>query len=732
MLAVACHAVAVEMTDSTVVDSAVTNIAMTDSVVTDTTANRSAAVDSTKIGAEPATKVVKDDGASQFNNFDAIKYILDSRYRNMGDDFSKRWDDHLFLEVGVGMERMLPPASDYEFAAMTTAHLGVGKQFNRNHSARFIFNGAYTNMLEKDVLFYRLGAKIDHLFSLSSYMSGYNPARLLDVSTVLGVGYNYSKLSRYGKKGGAMEAHAGLQLRFFTGPQGYLNLEPYIGVAQDGYDLSERENWRKYDVFYGANVNFVYYLNNNLSRRARKRYINRIKDRSIFENMPDSVKKTFVFSDTTQLLYSYKNDAIINDTTLYSWQTPWFVEASTGPSWMDSPRLGMTETMGYNFSVAGGKWFSPLLGVRLAASVSSVKWREGKIPYSPSPLRPEYKFSYNTIMYGGSIEAMLNPMGLFKRFSWDDPFGANIFVGAGLGWVIKDDNEKLSCRVLTYTAGLQAWAKVSDGLRLFVEPRFTHSTYRIPYNNVDWDVEFADNYLHLNVGLSMLLRDSKFVKTPSESMSDGLRRFEVGLGGGMPLIAGKKSYEGDNAMKWNASAYGLFRFNGISGVRLGFEFMQLSTNSMESYTDYNLDYPNNDYIPVDKEGLWNRKYNIGLFSASYVLDLKNVIYGANNWSRFGVDFFVGPSLSVIFANNNELFSGERHQENHVYVINKEKETKMGFGVHAGVNLKFSITKRLGVFASPTIYCFKDLGLPEQMKRKVMVFETLNFGVNYKF
>ena len=62
----------------------------------------------------------------------------------------------------------------------------------------------------------------------------------------------------------SLEGHMGLQLRFFTGPQGYANIEPYVGLATDKMDLSQNQNWRKIDVFYGVNFNYVYYIHNNL------------------------------------------------------------------------------------------------------------------------------------------------------------------------------------------------------------------------------------------------------------------------------------------------------------------------------------------------------------------------------------------------------------------------------------------------------------------------------------
>ena len=106
--------------------------------------------------------------AAKNGDFNAMNYILDKRWRAWGEEFTKRWDDHLFVEVGGGLEQMVPPAKDYHFNAITSAHLAVGKQFDRYHTARLTFNGGWGYQQETDRVFTKMGVKLDHLFSLSS------------------------------------------------------------------------------------------------------------------------------------------------------------------------------------------------------------------------------------------------------------------------------------------------------------------------------------------------------------------------------------------------------------------------------------------------------------------------------------------------------------------------------------------------------------------------------------
>ncbi|MCF0192474.1 MAG: hypothetical protein HUK05_03465, partial [Prevotella sp.] len=48
-------------------------------------------------------------------NFNYLDHVLGGRYMASGDEFTKRWDDHLFIEVGAGMEQLVAPTEHYGF-----------------------------------------------------------------------------------------------------------------------------------------------------------------------------------------------------------------------------------------------------------------------------------------------------------------------------------------------------------------------------------------------------------------------------------------------------------------------------------------------------------------------------------------------------------------------------------------------------------------------------------------
>lgn len=643
---------------------------------------------------------------------DAMQYKMEHRHLYYGDSIRRQWYDHVFIEGGAGLEQMVPAGDNYNFNTLTTAHIGVGKQLTRLHSARLTLNGAFGYQKDKDIFFYKYGAKLDHLFSLSSYFNGYDPARLLDISTVLGVGAQYAKLGRGGRSGSAYEAHLGLQLRFFTGPQGYINIEPYYGIASDAMDLSEYRNWRRVDMFYGANINFIYYLDNNLSRRARNMFISNSKSKS-------------------------DRNYLTADSMLQSWRQPWFFEASNGLTFVSSAGLPFAETMGHEVTVAAGKWLSPVIGLRLSASTATGTWLKTTIAEEPSPYHPEYHRYYHSLYFGARAEAMINPFGFNKNYDWDSRFGLYVVAGGGIGRMAKYQNGRhLACHTESYSAGLHLWTSLTPGLQLFVEPRYTYYSYKMPYSNVSWNKRFSDDSYTLNMGLTVLTRGRRFRQKVdvAEQAAAAESRITVGVGGGMNLMQTKGGYDaGTSSMAYNGLAYGEYRVNDIFSARLAFEFASFAATGMTNFIDYNMANVADGYTPVSRRGLWDHRYFLGFVSASYMANLTTLCDGYRPGRRwFELSVFAGPTCNIVFGENASLSKDERLLAGHEVRQAEPVETGVSFGLHGGVKLVANVTPRLGVVFTPTLYLLTNDRLPGVEAFKLRYLETLNLGVQYKF
>ena len=184
------------------------------------------------------------------NQYNAINDLMEGRYLPQGESFRKRskWMRDLYLQVGVGAEKITPPSNEFEISTMPMVQLGAGKALNRLSSVRGMLHAAWGYQRDRDYSLHKFGLKAEYLYDLSSYFAGFNPTRLLNVSAILGVGGQYSKMEK--ESGVSGEMHLGAQAKFFTGPNAYITLEPYVGFGTDQMDVSGKNNWRGVDIFY--------------------------------------------------------------------------------------------------------------------------------------------------------------------------------------------------------------------------------------------------------------------------------------------------------------------------------------------------------------------------------------------------------------------------------------------------------------------------------------------------
>lgn len=637
----------------------------------------------------------------------AMRYVLDKRYRAEGDSMDRHWYDNLFLQVGAGVEQMMPPANNYHFNALTTSHIGVGLQLNRLNTVRLQFHVGMGYQQEFDHRMTRYGVKVEHLFDLSSYFGGYQPTRLVSVSTVIGVGGQFAGLNNYlvrpQKQNRAFEGHGGLQVRFYTGPHGYFNIEPYVGVATNNYDLGGfTQNWRKVDFFYGVNANYVYYFTNHLTRAARQREIRKVNGSDEFRING-------------------------NDTLLQSWQSPWFTEFSKGIHVMDVPELGLMETLGSSSTISVGKWFSPVIGLRASAIMRSGVWRKEQ--------SDQYVVRMNTQYLSGGLEAMVNPFGLSKNFQWDGKAGANLLAGMELGFLMKKQTgHSLRCWSEAYTVGTHLWLRLADGLQVFLEPRFIHNVYRIPYSNVDWGHRFTENSYGLNIGLTTTQIAPKYRKSRDTETEEGKRDYHmtVGVGGGFCFMPRISTLDTGQGLPLNVNGHATYHFDYMSGVRLGLDYMLLPAVSQSSFYDYNMEVPDMGYAPVARQGLWSHTYYLGQASLAYHANLTNACAGYRRDRLFNMEAYLGCGVAFLFGENSALDKSEQLREGHEVRLANEVKSSAYFSVVGGVTLSARLSPCLSLALTPQISYIPKLNMPAIQQSKLKVVENINVGVQYNF
>ena len=649
------------------------------------------------------------DSARLKGQVDYKRYIMDRRYQGEHEDNARHWYDNMFLFTGAGVEQIVPMSDNHHFNPITTVQLGAGVQLGKYHSLRAQLFCGMGYQQKYDRVYSRYGGRAEHLFDLSSYFEGYKPARLLGVSTLLGIGGQYARMNNmHNRYGTTAEFHAGLQFHFYTGPQGYLALEPYFGIASDQLDLSLQQNWRRFDTFYGANINYIYYFTNHLSRAARIRQI---------EMARKGGHPEFVVFDERQ------------DSILKSWQTPWLFEFAFGPNFNQNDELSLMKTMGGSVSISVGKWFSPVIGIRGTLSSNSSTWHDETVSIEEVKYVKHRHMRYTS----GGVEAMLNPFGLSKHFSWDAPYGAYFVGGGEFGWLIKDeDGGSLHCRSEAYTVGLHLWTKLSEGVQFFLEPRFKHNVYKIPYSNAQWNHRFSDNSYSLRIGLTAQTVSMTSRKSEIKETDDNHPILTVGLGGGTSYLQPLYTLDAKNSMPYNIHGYATYHFNQTNGARLGLEFLTLTSNDKVDFTDYNMSVPEMGYAPITRSGLWDHNYHLGMASLAYALNFTNMIGGYKPHRLFNVEAFIGPGVAFVFGETGQLDESVSLAMGHEARIDDKMESKAYFALNGGATLSARLSDRLSLALTHQLYWAPELGFPAISQSRPRFIETFNLGVQCNF
>jgi len=728
--------------------------------------------------------------------FNASNYILEKRVRDYGDtvgvNFKKLW----YVQIGLGASQIPPAKSTYKMNLLTQGQLGIGKLLNGYNSVRLSVDGGIGYFNNSNDLYLRIGGQLDYLFSFTNYIYGYKPTRTLDVSAVLGAGFHHNMYEGgySGTSSNTPEAHAGLQFKFFTGPQGYFALEPYAGIGHKNMDLSGNGYWRQYDLFYGVNASFIYFLSNNMTPNEMAMY---------------HLKKTFKeFTHEDSVKYELLKN--------YHERAPWFIQTSAGAVGATGLKdVKFLRSVGHTETFAIGKWISSRFGLR-ASFVSRQITRQRdmfKLQHSSFYGQFSWESPYvrdnHSVYQGFNVEAMINLGGFKENYNWDAPFGATLLFGLGAGTMTNyytddecfkvnrtADRNAASVQGITryifeynptqkvnsfsaeqYTAGFHLWAKLTQDLQLFLEPRWSYYMYKKAGSDIDLE---KDQEFSLQLGFTMNLR-TKLHREHYDYQFEYDKKLYLGLGGGLNFEYTKGDYEWRNNMyNFNGVAFVGYRFNKFHGLRFSVEMASFTQNSIEKSILWNLSSRQLDFALRDESGnlteegakyynidmykqvsyeQWTRCYLTAIPSLSYTLNLTNLLSGYKPGRRTNLDLVLGPSFGFLIGEQHMFYGlyepyvyalgvmnkknmGTIPSEITRYVIyptiapeSQSKFTKLGIGGHIGLNLTVKLYKNWGMFASPMFYIFGSdfkFNSSDEFMHSNRVIMTGNIGATYTF
>ena len=618
-------------------------------------------------------------GAARQKNFNALRFVLDSRHRFKGDRYvhGDFWNN-TFIDMGGGVGGFYHNTNAASFTPTLSLRLGVGKVISPMVSFRLGFEKAWAYSHASTTVYNTnqynsYGGYVDFLYNFSNYLLGYRPERPFNVSGILGLGVQTASLHSWNNadmtavgastSGVALDGHVGVQFKFFASPYASIALEPYFKVATKKLNLLANPGYSDPDFSYGVNFAYQWNFAKQLSYMANA---------GIFQKHFNNQKRYMLDNGQLQHL-----------------RYPMFFDYSFGPMYVGkSYNLSLRNTRGFDALAAVGWWLAPAAGVRAGVHVTNGDWKQGSIG------NDDTKFLIGT--RGVNVDFLFNPFGFKRHYNWDAPVGMNLLAGYEFGGMKKTAASLFGSYEGNYTAfrfGGQLWMKLTNDLRLTLEPTYMQTEH---YNG-NLDRERYDEYA-VKLGLSLLFRDKgirNYRNVESDSVLNTVQRgYFLGLGLGWNNTVWDWRFKGyQHDLLKNAVLFGGYRFNKIHGIRLQAEWMKEAQAFFDSYGS----------------GIEKFTYNNYLLSTDYQINLFNVMAGYDPLRRWNVYMYAGPTLLL-------------------------GDGGAAFAANVGGMVTYNITPNLSLFYSHTVYRMPKTRYPHHMvyTRDGIFTNNLNVGIMYNF
>ncbi len=438
-------------------------------------------------------------------NFNALDYSLDAPHYYRGDSLAHRFT---FLQLGGG-RMAINDTHRHDPDPLYLMHLRLGRQFNTVSSLRLGVEGAlgFIPQAAENTFYNSTNARIafeaDYLYSLSSHLLGYRPDRLLDVSAMVGIGGAYSKLfrsdmddwsSEFNTASTSIFGKAGFQFKFLAGPQAALAIEPYVMASTRGIDLVRSEHeFYSYRMGWGFDIAFIQYFGNHLTPTHHDGDFRRH--------------------------YTRRQRFFAGDVPSWLLRRPLFAGMQTGVAGVSGDGRTFNKSAGVGQRAYIGWWMSPAIGIRALVGFENMKWQENE----HASLRDFISYRH------GALSLLVNPFGLMRRATYAAPVGITLLAGYEGGWAAREEGRQ-GFPAFGYHLGANLWLRLTDGLKLTVEPQYTVLTHKNDASRAS-----IDNLTRASIGLEFTFNNPSFPPIASQqnvSTPFGLQNYFIGISGG--------------------------------------------------------------------------------------------------------------------------------------------------------------------------------------------------------
>lgn len=561
--------------------------------------------------------------------FDPSSVRLQKRYRPLENDslFPKQWWRRFYFGIGGGIQGL---TDNIGMVSNASANAYLGYHLTPIHSLRL--SGSYIkyNFNGNNKSAKSLGVGIDYLVNLSNFAWGYDPSRVFEVSTVVGIGARYSRAALPSKIN--PYAHIGLNADVYISKYASLFFEPYIGAQRQMSTVLNNPSREKWNLMYGFSTGLQVSLEN----------------RTDYFSEADSIYKKIFLDTSIGVVSSGRSGGILN-------------------------RLGV------GYQAALGLWINPMIGLRVGAHGESFYWTSRIRNKNNVPVR----YSHNQVLVGGRAELMLDPLNFSKK--WREApeghdFDLNLLLGGELGWELKNGLYGESIRrshayYYGITSALQALYRIDKGTYIYIEPRY-QAIYYNDKKSEGWSP--SDHIASINVGSRVYLTKPFSFKRPQGAY---IPHWWVAID------AGALKYY--NAPRVTKGGIGL---NPTIGFAAGYDLSPwASFRAQLAYQRlYNVHtsryYGYAGSLKRYGDGLWESSYDAMDLRLSYMLNLNNLLQGYDAERRFNLWWTVGPSLTYIFNQSDTWIEGQKNvlpDLKHIELSNS-REGKISPGINTSI------------------------------------------------
>lgn len=381
--------------------------------------------------------------------FDAWEYSMQKRFRPS--DHSafvvESFLDNSFVSITGSAFRILG-SRDYSSGPVLGA--SYGKWFTPLHGARVSVDLGYwkDNYDARNIKEFSL--KLSYLFNFMSYIWGYDTSRFCEISAVAGPGYSFSW--RNGNHGSAFSSHLGLNVNLRLFDHFDLYIEPLYEIYTGSYSLSYKGTWKKAVSSFNGKVGLSYKFGQPNTNEGTD---------------PADIAKR------------------------------WYLFVSGGVQFQNSKmvfsEVKFPDALGMHINFGAGRWYTDAFAIRFSAAYSDCKW----IKYYASAPLPAYYVSLR-------LEGQLDIVRLVTK-NTNPRASLSVLFGPEAGHITKKDlNSRIREHYVGCSGGLQGILRITHGVSVFFEPRFSIVPYSAPSNDrtvVNKNRNYYDALLNFNIGL---------------------------------------------------------------------------------------------------------------------------------------------------------------------------------------------------------------------------------------